>query len=367
MTIQVTYSEKSEPQLAAQEILNSFSSITPVAIIFFASPIYNPKEISSSMKEAFPNATVIGCSTAGEIATGKMLKNSIVAMALEAEEIENIESDVIDLSDRQSPSKVVINLAEKFGYKPLDLDEKKYLGMILIDGLSKGEEKLMENLGDLLNITIIGGSAGDNLAFEKTWVYLNGKAYSNAAILTIIKPGCNFDIIKTQSFNRTEKALVPTSVNEQARQVLEFNGKPATEEYAAALGIPETDISSRFMINPVGLISEDEPFVRAPYLVEGKSIFFHCQIRKDIELELLTPIDIVEKTRVAITEMEQKVGKIKGLINFNCSERTCLLTQAQKCDDYGALFSNFPTVGFSTYGEELIGHMNNTATMLVFY
>ncbi len=367
MTIQVAYSEKPQPQSAVSEISSQLSSSKPVAVFFFASPIFSPDEISSAMKNAFPEATVVGCSTAGEIVTGKMLKNSIVAMALESDEIEGIASDVIDLSDRKSPAKVAIDLAAKFGEKPMDLDVEKYIGMILIDGLSLGEEKVMERLGDILNITIIGGSAGDNLEFQKTWVYLEGKAYTNAAILTLIKPGCKFDIIKTQSFNRTEKILVPTSVDQEARGVHEFNGKPATEEYAAALGLPEDEISTRFMVNPVGLISGDEPFVRAPYRVEGKSIFFHCQVQKDIELELLTPIDIVEDTRRAILAMEEKVGAIKGLINFNCSERTCLLTQAQKCDEYGALFSDFPTVGFSTYGEELIGHMNNTATMLLFY
>lgn len=33
---------------------------------------------------------------------------------------------------------------------------------------------------------------------------------------------------------------------------------------------------------------------------------------------------------------------------------------------YGKIFSDIPTVGVSTYGEEFIGHTNQTATMLVF-
>ena len=353
--------------MAAAEIASSFSGLKPVAVIFFASSRYDPTGISSAMKNAFPDATVIGCSTAGEIVTGRMLQNSVVAMAFESDAIAGIASDVIDLQDRQSPAKVVIGLAEKFGSNPLDLSIDQYVGMILIDGLSLAEERIMEKIGDLVNITVIGGSAGDDLAFQKTWVYLDGKAYPNSAILTLIKPGCKFDVIKTQSFCGMNKKLVPTAVDEDIRRVQEFNGKPAVTAYAEALGLNEADIESQFMIHPVGLMSDDEPYVRAPHRIEGKSIFFHCQIRENIELEVLSPTDIIEETRKALVSMEKKVGKIQGLINFNCSERTFLLKKAQKCDEYGALFSMIPTIGFSTYGEEYIGHMNQTATMLVFY
>ena len=54
------------------------------------------------------------------------------------------------------------------------------------------------------------------------------------------------------------------------------------------------------------------------------------------------------------------------MINFNCILRTLGLEQEQSSEAYGALFGEIPTVGFSTYGEQFIGHINQTATMLVF-
>lgn len=367
MTIQVTHTVKPDPLSAAAEIRSAFSDLNPVALIFFASSQYDPAEISSAMKNEFPDATVIGCSTAGEIVSGKMLKNSVVAMALESDVIAGVASDIIDLSDRQSPSQVVIGLAEKFDSKPLDLNPEEYVGMILIDGLSCAEEQVMEKIGDLVNIPVIGGSAGDDLAFKKTWVYLDGRIYSNSAVLMLIKPGCRFDIIKTQSFCGMSKKLIPTSVEEDSRKVIEFNGKPAITAYAEAIGVNEADVESHFMTHPVGLISGDEPFVRSPQRVEGSSIYFYCQIRKDIDLDILTSTDMIADTKNAIAAMEKKTGTIKGLINFNCILRTLQLYQENKNEEYGALFNSIPTIGFSTYGEAYIGHINQTATMLVFY
>ena len=46
--------------------------------------------------------------------------------------------------------------------------------------------------------------------------------------------------------------------------------------------------------------------------------------------------------------------------------RALPVEEKQQCDAYGALFAEVPTIGFSTYGESYIGHINQTSTMLVF-
>lgn len=366
MTITVSSSADADPKTAASAIASDFKGLDPVLVVFFASSEYNPEAVSKAMKNAFPQATVLGCSTAGEIISGKMQKGSLVAMALEKDVVRRVRADFIDIKDRKSPAKVLIGLAETFGSKPLDLAPDRYLGMVLVDGLSCAEEQLMEKFGDLLDITVIGGSAGDDLAFSRTWVYLDGKAATASAVIALIETACPFDVIKTQSFCGTKKELVPTAVDEVSRKVLEFNGKPAVTAYSEATGTSPDDIASQFMKHPVGLMSGGEPFVRSPQRVEGSSICFYCQIRKDIGLELLTSTDIVEDTKKALLEMERKRGPLRGIINFNCILRTLELEQGKKTEAYGKLFTDIPTVGFSTYGEEYIGHINQTATMLVF-
>jgi hypothetical protein len=51
-----------------------------------------------------------------------------------------------------------------------------------------------------MRLIYIGGSAGDDLKFSQTWVYANGKAFTDTALLALMKPAVGFSFIKTQSF-----------------------------------------------------------------------------------------------------------------------------------------------------------------------
>ena len=120
------------------------------------------------------------------------------------------------------------------------------------------------------------------------------------------------------------------------------------------------------MHNPVGLVFEGDPFVRSPQQFKGDGMVFYCSVKEGMELSLLESTDIIASTRQAIDEKNAEIGGISGIVNFNCILRTLELGQKGLCEEYGKLFADVPTVGFSTYGEEYIGHINQTATMLVF-
>jgi hypothetical protein len=85
-----------------------------------------------------------------------------------------------------------------------------------------------------------------------------------------------------------------------------------------------------------------------------------------MKLSLLESTDILLDTRQAIGRAKEKLGHISGIINFDCILRTLDLHQRNLSTEYANLFSDIPTAGFSTYGEQYIGHINQTATMLVF-
>jgi hypothetical protein len=367
MSIQTAYSSNQSVKEAVIEISKQINIQNPRLVLFFSSSRYQNAEVASEVKKAFEVADVLGCSTAGEIVTGKMLNESIVVMAFDKESVADIKIEVLEnLKGNADPKSVLDSFEKYYGEKVADMDFGKYLGLVLVDGLSNSEEKLMENLGARTNVYFVGGSAGDDLKFTETNLFANGKSYTNAAVLALLKPGVPFEIVKTQSFDVMKNHFIATKVDEQNREVVELDNKPAMEVYAESLATTVEKAASEFMTYPFGVMIGEEPFVRSPQQATGGGIKFYCNIAESTELTLLRSTDIVKETREIVEEKLKEHAKISGLINFNCILRTLELQNKKQTEAYGKIFENIQTIGFSTYGEEYIGHINQTAVMVLF-
>lgn len=361
-------STNKDASIAAKEITAQFASLSPKVVIYFASSEFNQEVLAMEMKKPFPKASVFGCSTAGEIATGKMLESSCVAIAFDSDSIEDCYLEVaLDIAKTKSITDVFESYRSHYNIPISDIDPKEYVGLLLIDGLRKAEENIMEIIGKLTRVSFVGGSAGDDLQFRETWVHFNGQVFTNAAVFALIKPKKGFDIIKTQSFGFLHKKLTATKVDEANRIVLEFDHKPAAKAYSEALGIPEEELPEVFMANPVGILINGEPFVRSPQQLQGSSIVFYCAVKQGMEVQLLKSKNIIDDTEKALNATLSKINNPTGLINFNCILRTLELNQKGLLEQYGGLFKNISTAGFSTYGEQYYTHINQTATMVVIH
>ncbi|HZV83342.1 MAG TPA: FIST N-terminal domain-containing protein [Geobacteraceae bacterium] len=366
MKVKTAFSVKIDVTTAVADIREQLSGLDPAMVLFFASPAYQPDQVAAAMAGAFPSAVTFGCSTAGEIVTGRMLSQSLVAMAFGSDAVRSVKVEVITDLDR--PGYDAFTSFEKhFGTSMAEMDPSRYVGLLLIDGLSRKEELVVDRIGDLTNVNFIGGSAGDDLRFSATHVYANGTSYSGAAIVALLEPAVPFSFVKTQSFAPLPATLTVTRANEAEREVLEFNHKPAAVAYAEALGVPVEEAGSHFLSNPVGLLFEGEPYVRSPQRIKDGSMIFYCAIKEGMELSLLQSTDIIADTARALDNARTEFGEPSALINFNCILRTLELRQKGLVEQYANLFSNVQTIGFSTYGEQFIGHVNQTATILLLY
>lgn len=369
--IKSVLSTKSNEKDAVSDIENQLYGFGIKLVVFFASSIFDQERLSNLMQEAFKDCIVFGCSTAGEIVNNELLKNSVVAMAFNSNIISDVKVEVVEqMKEDLSLEAAFISFERYFNESSYTMDATRYIGIVLIDGVSMKEEKVMDQIGNRTNVNFIGGSAGDDLKFTETFVCANGKAYTDSTILVLLKMNdqAEFGIIKTQSFKALDHVFIANKVREETREVIEFNNRPAIFAYADAVGAASVEETPKyFTTNPVGLvIGENEIFVRSPRQKIGTNIKFYCNILEGMEVRLLESTNIIEDTKNALEKKIKEFGRIEGIINFNCIERTLELEKKNLVKQYGELFSDIPTIGFSTYGEEYIGHINQTATMLVF-
>jgi hypothetical protein len=364
MSIKTAISSQQDPVSAAREIREAFAELEPTLLVFFATSKLEGEALCQELGKAFEGVPSIGCTTSGELAQGRMLKDTVVAAAFEGDVIS--QARVALIRDMASELQLREALDEVLpGGDPLD--PSTHVGLILHDGLSLHEENVMATLSALSNIAFVGGSAGDDLSFHTTRVFANFEAVSSASAVAVIKPARGYRILKTQSFDVLDELLTVTDADEASRTVHTFNGRPAAEEYARAIGVPVSKLASRFFTNPVGLVTASgEPYVRSPMRVQDKSVVFYCQIKKGMQLSLLHARDIVADTARDLDIALQGMKSISGVLNFHCILRTLELEERGQTEAYGNLFTQLPMLGFSTYGESYIGHINQTSTMVLF-
>ncbi len=372
--VATAHSSLTDSSAAAREVLSAIPAEGTALLIFFASSSYDLGIITQTLQAALPETLVIGCTTAGELVSGQgSLKQSLVAMALPRTVITRAEGILIEnLADRaKSAGEDLRALASRWGKDVRTLDPSRFVGLVLPDGLSLMEEALMDALGDAApDLLVVGGSAGDDLKFTGTYVALGEKSATNASVLVMLEVGVPFTVVKNTHFVPTERMLVATRVDEATRTVYEFDGRPALEAYAEALGIsPEAVDVPVMAANPVGLVIGDDPFVRSfMRLGENGSMILAAQILEGSILTLLRGTDMVEATRRLAADVQQELGAVSAAITFNCIFRW---VEAEGQDCASAVYKVFdeqeiPLVGFNTYGEQYLGHINQTVTMLCF-
>ena len=373
MNENITYSTTSNVKQAALDIKKDFNNLDNKVILYFCSSSYNQELLSYHMKKSFPGVKTIGCSTAGEITTKKALNQSIVAMAFDEKIIKNFKIEVIENINIKSNEKIIKALDKMGAYFKEDMinaDDNDYVGITLVDGLSHSSDNVIKSLSFNCSPVFIGGAAGDDLNFKDTYIHYNGKVYNNSALLFLMKPRMKFDFIKHSSFEKTDKKLLCTNSVSRGRVVNQFNHKPAAIAYADAIGCKLENLEDHFRSHPLGVIANGEPFVKSPkkHIKSNNSIEFFAAIDENKEFNILKPTNNLQKTKSKIENLKTELNRVrkpKIQIVFNCSKIAEQNKDNNNTEEYAKIF-NTPTIGFNTYGEEFLTHINQTLLMLIF-
>ena len=345
---------------------------TAAAVLYFASASYQPGDLAGPLSARFPDAAVIGCSTAGEFTDAVTGTGGISAIALPEGMITRAVAALGDLSDdvAAGTDAAVQQIEATLGRPLRDLDPGTHIGFALIDGMHGSEELVNERLGNAAPLLdVVGGSAGDDLAFEHTWVAVGDRVSTNGIAVLICATGVPFRVIKTCSFSPSGRVLHITKADVPNRTVLEFDGRPAALAYSEAVGVPPEGLdSSVWTKHPVGLMIDGQPWIRSPQMITADGgVKFYAQILEGTDVHLMNAGDLVGETAAAIaTGVAELGGHTSGAVWFNCILRRLELDNGSLNTGFLAALGQVPAAGFHTYGETWLGHINQTLTGVLF-
>lgn len=341
-------------------------------ILFFASSSYGPDDLAGPLTANFRDAVVLGCSTAGEFTDGVSGTGGVSAIALPTSIIPRRAAALVDLSTEpaRAVGDAVLSIEGELGAGLRTLDPAQYLGFVLIDGTHGAEEAVNEALGNAAPLLdIVGGSAGDDLAFSETWVSVGERVSHEGAALVVCETTGPFTVLKTCTFEPTSTTLRVTRADVGSRIVHEFDGRPAAQAYADAVGCAAHELDNTvFMEHPLGLMVDGAPFIRSPQQVtDGGGIKFYCQILEGMDVEVMQSGDIIKETSAALADaLEELGGTASAGVLFNCVLRRLELDATRQMQAFVDVFAGVPSAGFHTYGESWLGHMNQTLTGVLF-
>jgi hypothetical protein len=366
------FSEHRDIQDAAKDVIQQLGDIAPAAICFFTSHQHDGALLSKLLHQQYAGAEVIGCTTAGSFTEKKESISGTAILAMGPTVVKRCSAALANFDGgvERGLRAAVNTISKALKIKPRTVDAKRFVGIVLLEGLKMTEEAANEELGNIAPaISFVGGSAGDNLEFKETKVFHNGHSSSNGAALLLMETATPFVVSKTCSFRTTGKKFTVTRADEANRTVYEFDGEPVLKKYAQAVGVsPDKLNASVFMTSPVGLMIDGKPWIRSPQqvLLDG-GIKFFCRINEGMEIELMQATDLIVDLHAALKDAQQELGSpIRGGLVFNCILRRLELDAKNLHAAYLNCYSGMTIAGFHTYGESWLGHINQTSTALLF-
>lgn len=358
--IRSAQSRASDAVAAVDELYDAVAGSDLALLLVFCTSRTDLDALADALGRRFVGTTVVGCTTAGEIGPGGYQDGSVVAVGLSAAHFSAAAEHIADLDsfDEARSRELAAELLDRAGGLP-----EQTVSLLMVDGLSVREERIARQcqraLGD---VSLVGGSAGDDQAFVATHVLHDG-CFRPGAVWVVISTELPFTIFRSSHFVGDSEPLVVTEADADHRILREINGFPAAVEYARVLGVAVDDLDSAlFASAPLVVKVGGNDYVRSIRNVnDDDSLTLYCAIERGVVLRVARGLDLVGVRRELFDDVRRSIGDPLLTVGFDCIH--CKV-EAENLDGKKAIESLFlanNVVGFSSYGEQFVGtHVNQT-------
>lgn len=177
--------QASESTLAAPE---PWSASAQLVFVFGPRSLLEQEDRRRQIRQAHPNAVVLGCSTAGNICASQILDDALIITALQFDQVQ-VRGTLVQVPEASASLAAGRRLAEALAGPEL------VHVFVVSDGLCVNGSQLVQGLMQNLppGVAVTGGLAGDMCQFEETTV-LFGDRHESASVAAVALYGRNLRV-----------------------------------------------------------------------------------------------------------------------------------------------------------------------------
>ena len=344
---------------AARQALERLGPGKPDLVLVFASIHFDLPEALKGIREVTGDAPLLGCSTAGEIGTEGVQRNSIVAAAFALPDRKLVTAMV------QGPNPDSRAMGRDLAQQLLAAGAKG-TAIVFSDGLRGNGTELVRGIYEFLGpaCAIAGGAAGDDLRIQETYQIFGDKVHTDS-VAGVCLNGLEAGIALKHGFAPVGRPMLITK--SAGNQVLEINSKPAAQAYLEYFGLKREDFAGVPFANipgahdhPLGIPKLGNEFLIRHFIADTPQGAIVCtgDMPQDHIVRIMhgTTDTLIEAAREASRQALAALGSKKpaAALIFNCASRLMLFGERAQ-EELDAIKSvigpDVPMAGFYTYGE----------------
>lgn len=367
------YGAKEACRDVANEILANVKCDEIELLLFHTSTLFDLDTVAKEISARFPHVNIVGCTSAGEFNKNGYGTEKLLAVAFLKNEFSIATALVPNLGEVNfdEAHDIASGLRRALQGRERRYDTEQHFVISVLDGLTRHEEHFLETFATAFgNIPHLGGSAGDDLKLEATYVFYNGEFHRDAAVLLLVGTGKPFTVFSIDHINSPVSKLVVTHADPESRTVYEINGEPAAQYYASLLGMKAEDLTPDvFSMFPLAVMVGGKYFIRSIQKVDlaTNAITFYCAVDIGIILTFVQMGDCTEALESKLDKLRAQLGEPEFVYACDCFLRRLEIQQGKNDHEIRRLQQMYNVAGFNAYGEHIHSvHLNQTFTGVYF-
>ena len=324
----------------------------PVLTFLFVTDSYEQQVVLDEVKEVVGDSKIIGLCGAGIITADGVFQQAVAVGTLSGADLKVATS--LRGDTRIDPSGAGRSAAKKL------LDSGIGAGTVIVipDGFAPGITELLCGMYDVMgpDFNYLGGGAGDNLRFFKTYQFTEEGVDSNSVAMALIG-GVEIGTCIGHGWRPKGDLLVITQA--EGKKIREIDARPAFDVYSERLGgVSSEEFPAVGMRYPLGTADISGNYlIRDPIAVnEDKSIDLVTEIPANVVAHIMegNAEKLVEAARTVAATAARGIAQPQFALVFDCISRYLFLG-----DDFGKevaaireeVGNSVPLLGILTFGE----------------